>query len=154
MHVHSSARLGRNATVPLPVTTGQLTVHRTFDTEEHSLRERSGTTPEPAVQDEAKDSHESPADGIQGDYADHQECEHHQGRAALPVAMDPCAHKQGNADEKSDGGRELGRAGRAEADNRAISSSFGVSSRSQSSQRNERHFVAAFPGDRAFVTDP
>ena len=56
-------------------------------------------TPEPTVQDEAKNSDDSPADGIQGDYADQQECEHHQGCAALPVAVGPCVHKPGNADE-------------------------------------------------------
>jgi hypothetical protein len=37
-------------------------------------------TPEPTVQDEtANNSDDSPADGIQGDHADQQECEHHQG---------------------------------------------------------------------------
>ena len=35
-------------------------------------------TPEPTVQDEtANNSDDSPADGIQGDNADQQECEHH-----------------------------------------------------------------------------
>ena len=41
-------------------------------------------TPEPKAQDEtANNSDDSPADGIQGDHADQQECEHHQGGAAL-----------------------------------------------------------------------
>jgi hypothetical protein len=55
-------------------------------------------TPEPTVQDEAKNSDDSLADGIQGDYADQQECEHHQGCAALPVAVSPCYRNSGNAD--------------------------------------------------------
>jgi len=58
----------------------------------------SGMTPGPTVQDEAKNSNDSPADGIQGDYADQQECEHHQGCAALPVAVSPCDRHFGNAD--------------------------------------------------------
>ena len=47
----------------------------------------------PTVQDEtANNSDDSPADGIQRDHADQQECEHHQGCAALPVAVSPCDH--------------------------------------------------------------
>ena len=55
-------------------------------------------TPEPTVQDEAKTRDDSPADGIQCDYADQQECEHHDGCAALPVAVSPCDRSSGNAD--------------------------------------------------------
>jgi hypothetical protein len=56
-------------------------------------------TPEPTVQDEtANNSDDSPADGIQGDHADQQECEHHEGCAALPVAVSPCDRNSGNAD--------------------------------------------------------
>jgi hypothetical protein len=33
---------------------------------------------------------------IQGDHADQQECEHHQGSAALTVAVSPCDHNSGN----------------------------------------------------------
>jgi hypothetical protein len=56
-------------------------------------------TPEATVQDEAaNNSDDTPADGIQGDQADQQECEHHQGRAALPVAVSPCDRNSGNAD--------------------------------------------------------
>jgi hypothetical protein len=55
-------------------------------------------TPEPTVQDEAKNSDDSPPDGIQGDYADQQEGEHHQRCAALPVAVSPCDRNSGNAD--------------------------------------------------------
>jgi hypothetical protein len=56
-------------------------------------------TPEPTVQDEtANNSDDSPADGIQGDHADQQECDHHQGGAALPVAVSACDHNPGNAD--------------------------------------------------------
>ena len=47
-------------------------------------------TPESTVQDEtANKSDDRPADGIQGDYAGQQECEHDQGCAALPVAVSP-----------------------------------------------------------------
>ena len=61
----------------------------------------SGATPEPAVQDEtANNSDDSPADGIQGDHADQQECEHHQGRAALTFAVSPCDRNSGDADQK------------------------------------------------------
>jgi hypothetical protein len=56
-------------------------------------------TPEPTVQDEtANQSDDSPADGIQGDHAGQQECQHHQGCAALPVAVDPSDHNFGTAD--------------------------------------------------------
>ena len=45
-----------------------------------TLPECSGMTPEPTVQDEtANNSDDSPADGIQGDHAGQQECEHHEG---------------------------------------------------------------------------
>ena len=65
------------------------------------LRERSGVTPEPTVQDAtADDSDDSSADGIQRDHADQQECEHHQGGAALTGAVSPCDHNFRNADEK------------------------------------------------------
>jgi hypothetical protein len=61
-------------------------------------------TPEPTVRDEtANNSDDSPADGIQGDHADQQECEHHQGGAALTVAVSPCDHNSGNADQKCNG---------------------------------------------------
>jgi hypothetical protein len=60
---------------------------------------RSGMTPEPTVQDETADhSDDSPADGIQRDHADQQECEHHEGGAALPIAVSPCDHHSRNAD--------------------------------------------------------
>jgi hypothetical protein len=58
-------------------------------------------TPEPTLQDEtANNSDDSPADGIQGDHADQQQCEHHQRGAALTVAVSPCNHNSGNADQK------------------------------------------------------
>jgi hypothetical protein len=61
-------------------------------------------TPEPTVQDEtANNSDDSPADGIQGDHADQQECEHHHRSAALTVAVSPCDHNSGNADQKRNG---------------------------------------------------
>jgi hypothetical protein len=64
-----------------------------------SLRECSGMTPEPTVQDETTNKRDdSAADGVQGDHADQQECEHHQGCAALPVAVSACDHNLGNAD--------------------------------------------------------
>ena len=56
-------------------------------------------TPERTVQDEASNtSDDSPADDIQSDHADQQEYEHHQGCAALPVAVSPCDRNSGNAD--------------------------------------------------------
>jgi hypothetical protein len=56
-------------------------------------------THEPTVLDEAADnSDDAPADGIQGDHAEQQECQHHQGRAALPGAVSPCDRDSGNAD--------------------------------------------------------
>ena len=56
-------------------------------------------TPESTVQDEtANKSDDRPADGIQGDYAGQQECEHDQGCAALPVAVSPWDRNSGNAD--------------------------------------------------------
>jgi len=61
-------------------------------------------TPGPAVQDQtANNSHDPPADGIQADHADQHESEHHQGCAALPVAVGSCVHKSGDADEKCNG---------------------------------------------------
>ena len=64
----------------------------------------SGITPEPTVQDEtANTSDDSPADGIQRDHADQQECEHHEGCAALPGAARPCDDNSRNADEKCHG---------------------------------------------------
>jgi hypothetical protein len=51
----------------------------------------------------ANHSNDSPADGIQGDCAGQQECEHHQGGAALTGAVSPCDHHCGNADQKCNG---------------------------------------------------
>jgi hypothetical protein len=63
------------------------------------LCQRSGITPGPTVQDETADnSDDSPADGTERDHADQQECEHHEGCAALPVAVSPCDHDSRNAD--------------------------------------------------------
>ena len=68
------------------------------------LRGFSGLTPEPTLRDEtANNSHDYPADGIQRDHADQQQCEHHQGGAALPVAVSPCDHDSRNADQKCNG---------------------------------------------------
>jgi len=56
-------------------------------------------TPEPTVQDEtANKSDDSATDGVQGDHAGQQECEHDQGCAALPVAVSVCDHNSRNAD--------------------------------------------------------
>lgn len=61
-------------------------------------------TPGPTVQDEtANETDDAPADGIQGDHAGQQECEHHEGSAALTVAVSPSDHHFGNADQKCDG---------------------------------------------------
>jgi hypothetical protein len=55
--------------------------------------------PGPTVQDEAASkSDDSPADGIQSDHADQQECEHDEGCATLPGAVSPCDRNSGNAD--------------------------------------------------------
>ena len=64
----------------------------------------SGMTPEPTVHDEpANNSDDSPADRIQRDHADQQECEHHQGCAALPGSVSPFDRTFGNADHKRNG---------------------------------------------------
>jgi hypothetical protein len=56
-------------------------------------------TPDSTVRDEtANKSDDSAADGVQDDHAGQQECEHHQGCAALPVAVSACDHNPGNAD--------------------------------------------------------
>ena len=56
-------------------------------------------TPEPCVQDEtANESDDSAADSVQRHHAGQQEREHHQGCAALPVAVSACDHNRGNAD--------------------------------------------------------
>jgi hypothetical protein len=68
----------------------------------------------PTVQDEtANESDDSAADGVQGDHADQQECEHHQGCAALPVAMSACDHNLGNGDEKRNGEKHPAGLGKA-----------------------------------------
>jgi hypothetical protein len=75
------------------------------------LRERSGMTPQPTVQDEAKNSDDPTADGVQGDYADQQESEHDEWCAALPVAVSPCERNSQDADGKrtrEDHSAELG----------------------------------------------
>jgi hypothetical protein len=60
--------------------------------------------PWPTVHDEtANESDDSAADGVQGDHAGQQECEHDQGCAALPLAVSACDHHRGNADEKRNG---------------------------------------------------
>ena len=60
--------------------------------------------PGPTVQDEApNNSDDSPADGIQGDHPDQQECEHHKGGATLTVARARANHNSGNADQKCNG---------------------------------------------------
>jgi hypothetical protein len=56
-------------------------------------------TPEPTIRDEtANNGDGSPADGIQDDHADQQECQHHQGCAALTVAVKPSDNHFGTAD--------------------------------------------------------
>jgi len=59
----------------------------------------SGMAPGPTIRDEtANNSDDAPANGIEGDHADQQECQHHQGCAALPVAVNPSDHNFGTAD--------------------------------------------------------
>jgi hypothetical protein len=67
-------------------------------------------TPQPNDHTTA-DSDDSPADGIQGDHSDQHECEHHKGCAALPVAVGPCVHESGDADEKRHGEEDAARLG-------------------------------------------
>jgi len=56
-------------------------------------------TAESTVQDEtANKSDDSAADGVQGDHAGQQECEHNQGCATLPVAVSACDHHPDDAD--------------------------------------------------------
>jgi hypothetical protein len=54
-------------------------------------------------QETANNSDDPPADGIHGDHADQQECQHHQGCTALTVAVGPCDRNFGNADQKRNG---------------------------------------------------
>ena len=63
----------------------------------------SGLTPVPTVQDKAENSDDSTPDGIQGDDTDQQECQHHQGRATLPIAVSPRHRNSGNAEEERNG---------------------------------------------------
>ncbi len=96
-------------------------------------------TPEPTVQDEtAYNSDDSRADGIQGDHAD-QECEHHQGGAALTVAVSAWDHNSGHADQKCNG--EGHSAGPREPKPVTEPSPIASESRHARSlgQRNERH---------------
>lgn len=61
-------------------------------------------TPEPTAQDDAaNDGDDSPADCVEGDHAGQEECEHHQGCTALPVAVGPCDRHSGNAEQKRNG---------------------------------------------------
>src|SRR5919201_3147893 len=102
-------------------------------------------TPEPTVQDEtANNSDDSPADGIQGDHADQQECEHHEGGATLTFAVSPCVHNCGNADKECNG--EEHSAGLGEPKPATEPSPIASESRHGSSlgRRNERHLGPAF----------
>ena len=59
----------------------------------------SGMSSEPTIRGEtANNSDDFPTDGIQGDRTDQQECQYHQGCAALPVAVSPRDRNSGNAD--------------------------------------------------------
>jgi len=59
---------------------------------------------EPAVLNEtANERDDSAAHGVQDDHADQQQCEHHQGCAALAVAASPRHHNLGNANQKRNG---------------------------------------------------
>ena len=109
------------------------------------LRECSGMTPEPTVQDEtANNSDDSPADGIQGDHADQQECEHHHGGAALTVAVSLCDHNSDNADQKCNGEEHSARLGEP----KPVTEPSPIASESRHGeslgQRNERHLGPAF----------
>ncbi len=55
-------------------------------------------TPGPTVHDEtANNSDDPPADGVQRDHADQQECEHDKGCAALPGAVNAGVQDSRNA---------------------------------------------------------
>ena len=56
-----------------------------------------------ALGETADKSDDSPAERIQGHHADQQEGEHHQGSAALTVAVSPCDHNPGKTDQKCNG---------------------------------------------------
>ena len=61
-------------------------------------------TPESTIRGEtANNSDDSSADGIQGDHADQQECEHYQRGPTLTVAVSPCDDNSGNADQNCNG---------------------------------------------------
>ena len=61
-------------------------------------------TPESTIQDEtANNRDDSPADGIQCDHADQQECQHHQRCTTLPFAVNPSDDNFGTADQQSTG---------------------------------------------------
>lgn len=61
-------------------------------------------TPEPTVQEQtANESDDSPADGIQRDHAEQQECEHHERCAAPALALCLCDHDSGDADQQCNG---------------------------------------------------
>jgi hypothetical protein len=64
---------------------------------------RSGLTSEPTVHQTADKSDDSAADGVQGDHACQQECEHDHGCAALPVAVSARDHHRGKTDWKRNG---------------------------------------------------
>ena len=51
----------------------------------------------------ANHGEDSPAHGIQRYHSDQHQREHHQGCAALPVAVGACLDKSSNADEKCNG---------------------------------------------------
>jgi hypothetical protein len=67
-------------------------------------------TPEFTVET-ANESDDSASDGVQGDHPGQQECEHHQGRATLPVAVSACERHFDNADEKRNGEQHSARLG-------------------------------------------
>jgi hypothetical protein len=100
-------------------------------------------TPGATVQDQtANESDDSPADGIQRDHAGQQECEHHEGCAALPVTVSPCDHDSGNTDEQRKG--EAHPAGLGEAKSVTEPSPIASESRHARSlgQRDARSTVA------------
>jgi hypothetical protein len=68
--------------------------------------------PEPTVQDETANKNDDPAaEGVQGDNAGQQECEHHQGCATLPVAASACDRNPGNPDENRNSEEHTARLG-------------------------------------------
>jgi hypothetical protein len=102
-------------------------------------------TTEPTVRDATADkSDDATADGVQSDDAAQQQGEHDQGCAALPVAVSPCDHNPGDADQKRNGEEHSAGPGKP----KPVAEPPPIASESSHActlgQRNERHPGPAF----------